>query len=293
MNRLLLSVVLFASACVMDRTGQSATEQYRREMALHGQRLTTLEGQVDRAEQRVAQLEEINRARGQQELQRMESIDEVRAAVGKIQGDIDTLRHETTLSTKDSATRTEDATFRLTWLELRAEALEKNLGIKPPPAPTKEGVTSGPPAGGGTAVATTNGGTPAPEETQVAVKETNPDDMMALIEKQLADGKDKAAIAVAERFITLHPDHKRVPEAMYRRAEGELNAKNYSQAVLRFQEVIDKHKSSPWAAYAMLRQGECFEAQGQKDNARLFYEDVVRLYPKSKAAKEAKAKLGK
>jgi TolA-binding protein len=63
--------------------------------------------------------------------------------------------------------------------------------------------------------------------------------------------------------------------------------------VLRFQEVIDKHKSSPWAAYAMLRQGECFEAQGQKDNARLFYEDVVRLYPKSKAAKEAKAKLGK
>jgi hypothetical protein len=72
--------------------------------------------------------------------------------------------------------------------------------------------------------------------------------------------EDKAAIAVAERFITLHPDHKRVPEAMYRRAEGELNAKNYSQAVLRFQEVIDKHKSSPWAAYAMLRQGECFEA---------------------------------
>jgi TolA-binding protein len=43
----------------------------------------------------------------------------------------------------------------------------------------------------------------------------------------------------------------------------------------------------------MLRQGECFDAQGQKENARLFYEDVVRLYPKTKAADDAKKKLKK
>ena len=42
---------------------------------------------------------------------------------------------------------------------------------------------------------------------------------------------------------------------------------------------------------AMLRQGECFEAQDQPENARLFYEDVVRLWPKSKAAKEARKKM--
>ena len=294
MNRLLLSAALFASACVIDRTGQSATEQYRREMALHAQRLTTLEGQVDKAEQRVAQLEEINRARGQQELQRMESIDEVRAAVGKIQGDIDTLRHETTLSTKDSAARTEDATFRLTWLEQRAEALEKNLGVKPPPPPTKDGVVATAPvtpAGTGTTAAVVD--PKAPAEPAPADGANSPEAMKSLIEKHLADGKEKAAIAVADRFLAQYPTHKDAPEVMYRRAEAELNAKNYSQAVLRFQEVIDKHKSSPWAAYAMLRQGECFDAQGQKDNARLFYEDVVRLYPKSKAAKEAKSKLGK
>ena len=39
----------------------------------------------------------------------------------------------------------------------------------------------------------------------------------------------------------------------------------------------------------MLRQGECFEGLGQRDNASLFYDDVIRLFPRSKAAREAKA----
>ena len=34
--------------------------------------------------------------------------------------------------------------------------------------------------------------------------------------------------------------------------------------------------------------GECFEEMGQPDNAKIFYQDVINEYPKSKAAKEAK-----
>jgi hypothetical protein len=34
--------------------------------------------------------------------------------------------------------------------------------------------------------------------------------------------------------------------------------------VLRFQDVIDAHKTSVWASWAMLRQGECFEVQGRR-----------------------------
>ena len=51
--------------------------------------------------------------------------------------------------------------------------------------------------------------------------------------------------------------------------------------------------SSTWAPWSMLRQGECFESMGKKDEAKLFWQDVVRKYPKSKAAKEAKGRLGK
>ncbi|MEY3210155.1 MAG: hypothetical protein RIT28_636 [Pseudomonadota bacterium] len=42
----------------------------------------------------------------------------------------------------------------------------------------------------------------------------------------------------------------------------------------------------------MVRQGECFKAMGNNDAAKLFWEDVVAKYPKSKAAKEAKTLLG-
>jgi len=41
----------------------------------------------------------------------------------------------------------------------------------------------------------------------------------------------------------------------------------------------------------LLRQGECFEAMGQGENASIFYNDVITEYPKSKAAAEAKSKL--
>jgi len=41
----------------------------------------------------------------------------------------------------------------------------------------------------------------------------------------------------------------------------------------------------------MLAQGDAFKEWGQSDNARLFYEEVVRVYPKSEAAKEAKKLL--
>ena len=61
---------------------------------------------------------------------------------------------------------------------------------------------------------------------------------------------------------------------------------------LRYQEVIDR-KGSTFAPWAMFRQGECFDAQGQGDNAKVFYGEVIRIYPKSRAAKAARKNLGR
>jgi len=56
----LLGAGALTSGCVLDRTGQSATETYRRELALHGARLTNLEEELDEAAQRVGNLEQLN-----------------------------------------------------------------------------------------------------------------------------------------------------------------------------------------------------------------------------------------
>lgn len=278
--------------CVMDRTGQSASEQYKRELTKQGTRVANLEGQFDRMDDRVSQQEELTMARGQEEIMRMESLDQVRQEVARMRGDFEVLSHDYDQRSADSVARDEDYSFRVQWLETRADQLEKSLGVKTPPAPKPVALTTAPP----TLTLNPDGTTSAPPEVvdnSVPADVTEPAALLKLAEDHLAAGREKAAEAVLNRFIELHPKDERAPEAYYRRAEAAFNSGDFPSAVLRFQMVIDNYKASTWAPWAMLRQGECFESQGQNDNAKLFYEDVVRLWPKSKAAKEAKAKMGK
>jgi tol-pal system protein YbgF len=119
-----------------------------------------------------------------------------------------------------------------------------------------------------------------------------PNKLIESAKTQLENDNPGEAEAMLNRFLELYPNHARVGEATYRRAEAAMKAKQYKHAIIRFQSVIDQFKSSSWAAWAMLRQGECFEEQDQQDNARVFFSEVVRLYPRSQAAATAKRKLG-
>ncbi|MDG1481935.1 MAG: tetratricopeptide repeat protein [Myxococcota bacterium] len=279
------------TGCVLDRTGQSITEAYRRDMILHATRLNNLENQFDNIEARTSQQEELTRTRGQEEIMAMESLEELRGEISRLRGDVEVLSYDYGVTSESFIALSEDAVFRLVWLEDRALQLEENLGLNPPSPPDMASSTSNP-AASATDTAPADTATEAEAvPSDVIPEDADPDALIALAEQHLAAGREKPAEAVLNRFLDRHPDHERVPEALYRRAEAAFNAEDYSGAVLRFQEVIDGHKDNPWAAWAMLRQGECFEAQDQPENARLFYEDVERLWPKSKAAKEARKKL--
>jgi TolA-binding protein len=301
----MLVLLLLASGCVLDRTGQSASEIYRRELALQGAAVTNLESQFDNVEGRLGQMEELNRAQGQEEILKMETLEQVRGEVARLRGEVEVLQHNFGSQGTDTLARQEDASFRLLWLEQRADQLERSLGLETPAAPEHESpvdpdATGESTAGGsGTGDSGTGGsgsGEPGDSGTGTAGASdtgavTDPAALIKLAEEHLAAGREPAAEAVLDRFLELHPKHKKTSEVLYRKAEAAFNAGRYAAAVLRFQEVIDGHKKSPWAPWAMLRQGECFEAQGQKDNAKLFYEDVARIWPKSKAAGEARKKL--
>lgn len=294
----LLAITLLGG-CILDRTGQSATEMYKRELQAHAARLETIDASIDKADARLNQLEELTRARGQDEILKMENMEQLREEVARLRGDLEVLSHDWEQGKAGRTKADEDQALRLAWLESRADQLEKSLGLKTP-APPKTGdaaasVTT--PAGGGTGTPPVDGGAPQtgpdPAATPVDTQELDPDALLKLAADHLAGGREEAAEAVLNRFLKENPNHARVDEARYRLGEAKFNAKLYPAAVIAFQKVLDEHKDSQWAAWALLRQGECFEAQGQKQNAKLFYEDTLRLYPKSKAAKEAKEKLGK
>lgn len=296
----LLAITLL-SGCILDRTGQSATEAYKRELQSHAAQLETVDSNIDKADARLNQLEELTRARGQDEILKMENMDQLREEVARLRGDLEVLTHDWEQGKKGRDAAAEDQLYRLAWMETRADALEKALGLRTPPPPSTLSPTAtvATPAGTGTPDGTAtdpaaNPGTgPTPAANPVETQELDPDALIKLAQEHLAGGREEAAEAVLNRFLKENPGHARTDEVLYRLGEASFNAKAYPAAVIAFQKVLDEHKDSPWAAWAMLRQGECFEAQGQKQNAKLFYEDTLRLYPKSKAAKEAKTKLGK
>lgn len=92
-------------------------------------------------------------------------------------------------------------------------------------------------------------------------------------------------------FLRRHPNHDLSVNAMYWIGEAFYGEKKYENAILQFQDVIQKHGEHPKAASAMLKQGMAFEALGDRRNARLIMERVGEVYPLSDEAKKSKEYL--
>lgn len=273
---------LLLLGCVLDRTGQSSTDQIQKALADHQRRLAELEAVSEDISRRVGQLEEVTRARGQDEILKMETMEQLRQEVATIRGEFEVLQHDYRTYEQAGLGFQQDSDWRQGYTEARIQAIERALGLKAPPPPPKEGEAApatAPPEG------------PPVAEAEPELVLDTPDAYFQLITQHLQAGNGGAARAVARRFITDNPKHERVAEAYYRVAESYQNESAYADAAAAFQDVVDKYPQSTWAPWSMLRQGECFDALGRKDAAKLFWQDVVAKYPKSKAAKEAKAHL--
>ena len=271
------------AGCVLNRTGQSATDQMQKMLADHDRRVAELEAVSEDVSRRVGQIEEVTRARGQEEILKMETMEQLRQEVARLRGDMETLQHDYDTTSNAGVGFQQDADWRLTYTEQRIIGLERTLGVKPPPPPSKDGS-----AAVDRAATTTPTTTPTSGDS-TAIDAKTPDEYFALLTQNLSEGKGAAARAVAKRFIDENPNSERLPEAYYRIAESYQNESAFADAAAAFQLVVDRYGTSTWAPWAMLRQGECFEALGQKENAKLFWQETIRKYPKSKAAKEAKA----
>ena len=316
----MLWLMLISLGCVLDRTGQSSTAALQREIRDNGIRIHNVEQQFVQMEARVNQLEEHTRSSGQQKILQMETLDELRQEMARLRGDVEVLTHNTGQDEKSIKGLVDDAQFRVMWLESRADQLERSLGLKTPPPPamvtsekenpsswSDEDASSQTTESPTPVVADPAPAKPEPQVTEIVpTKEPeapqpaadpvtepalDPDTLIDKAKTQIKQSNYVGALTLLNRYLEAFPNHARADEATYRRAEATMKSGDQQQAVLHFQEVIDQFKGSPFSPWAMLRQGECFEEQGQMDNARVFFGEVIRIYPKSRAAKSAKKKL--
>jgi len=111
-----------------------------------------------------------------------------------------------------------------------------------------------------------------------------------------ARGTYDLAIKSLQDFIQQFPDATwYLGEANYLLGMSEYNSGDYTAAATAFQHVIDDYKTSDKIADAYYQQGECYRALGRKTEAGAAYDQVIKQFPDSPAAlqaKQAKIRLG-
>jgi TolA-binding protein len=120
--------------------------------------------------------------------------------------------------------------------------------------------------------------------------------------KKLYDDKKYAEAAEAfELYLQRHPRGPEADNAVFWKAESfygtagtlsdaKAKEKAYKQAILAYQRVLESPKSAK-ADGALFKIGLCFENLGFKDEARVFYEELLQKHKDSPLANDAKKRL--
>ena len=104
-------------------------------------------------------------------------------------------------------------------------------------------------------------------------------------------GDSDAARKDFESFISRYPKSKNADNAQFWIGEIYYRDKWYEKAILEYQKVIEIYPDGNKVPASLLKQGLAFYNIGDKANARLILEELVRKYPKTNEAKVAAKKL--
>ena len=163
---------------------------------------------------------------------------------------------------------------RVKEIEKRMEALEERVGklaAAPAPAPAPAPVAA-----------------PAPETPP---EWKSPEEMYEVAVGHVKGGSPRKGRETLSGFVVKYPDHKLVPNALYWKGEAFYVEKDYENAILAFQDVVDRYPGGDKAPDAMFKQGLSFLALKDAKNARVLLDLVQKKYPNSPAAQMAKKKL--
>lgn len=277
MRSVLLAAPLFVSACFATTSSVASLQSG---FTSASQRAALAEEAVEKLEDRLAQVETTMRDQGLDRAAGRQTAEAVAADVARLRGTVEELQFTVQSLRADFDLWQLDQERRTLHAEARLGQLERLLGATPPPPPRVDGTE---PVGPVSEVAP---GAPAPAAGTF-------EERLALAEARMKEGQQAAARAILEGLSASDPSHARTAEVLYRTAETWYNEGRWRDAARAFQVVTDKHAKTSWAPWSMLRIGECFDGMGRPGDARTFYQEVVRNFAGSEAAREASRKLGK
>ncbi|MCO4769081.1 MAG: tetratricopeptide repeat protein [Deltaproteobacteria bacterium] len=311
-----LAALALLGGCVVDRTGKSASyilqdrvdsnrlrvHTLEKDLAIQVTRLDDMADRAATSRQRLADsgatletfLEEMQALRGEA-AELNDSLEDNKGAMGAVE-------------------------FRLAALEARLTHLEKELDITPPlilppmepqddEPPSDEaddaeaGEASGDTAGEGeaeieagegeTAVASLGRAT----DDEVVVSSAEPSEEDVLFQQALLLMKKKdweKAGSRLQKFTRNYPDSTRAVEAQYLTGQCLYELGRFKASITTYEKAIKLDEDGPFAPRSMFMQALAFEELGTPDDleaAKVFFAELVRLYPNSDDAERAKRKL--
>lgn len=115
--------------------------------------------------------------------------------------------------------------------------------------------------------------------------------LFSLAQEQERGGDKGAARELYQEYARRWPSDPRAADAWFRVGELQYGAQRYREAILAYGKVAEGFPRSDKVPDAKLRAGEAMVALGLPEDAKGIFEDVVKQYPKTTAAKKARKRL--
>jgi len=154
----------------------------------------------------------------------------------------------------------------------------------PIPAPAPAARPAAPPAAAPSAPAAPAPGPPPSRSAEA-------DRMFAAALAKLRAGDDGQAALEFTEFVAQYPAHPHAAAAQNYIGEAYYRQRDYRQAMVEFQKTVDSYTLAVQVSEALLKIGLCQRELGDAERAKAAWEQVVKQFPKSDAARQARALL--
>jgi len=108
---------------------------------------------------------------------------------------------------------------------------------------------------------------------------------------KLRAGDDGQAALEFTEFVAQFPSDPQAAAAQNHIGEAYYRQRDYRQAMAEFQKTVDGYTQAAQVSEALLKIGLCQRALGDAAHAKVSWEQVVKLFPKSDAARQARTLL--
>lgn len=232
--------------------------------------------------ERVAALEQKSSAQtqgaGQANVELLNRLTQLQAEMKALRDQVETLQNENIQLKERNRVQYIDLDSRINKFETGGATTTSSVAAMPAtkPAVVKPATKPAFPAGSGNMVSAD----PANEEAAYGVA------FEALKQKDYVE-----SARLFKSFIDTYPQAQLAPNAWYWLGESYYVTQNYEIARQSFEGLLSQFPDSSKVPDGMLKLGYCQAQLGQKDRARNTFNEVLRLYPMSDAARFAQSQL--